>query len=166
MKRSICGVALALAACNSGGTSSTTSAATGTRSPLVPTVASTSALSVSAVNRLATSDVRNGMVAAIVYFTDRDTFASFNTTTAAQIEPSVHWTGSGDPSPGTVAIVRATRTDVLLAVRSESGSYFCATVHAAGKQTVARPADNHVGGPADAYAALDTVEGCRSQPSV
>src|SRR6266516_7159856 len=47
-----------------------------------------------AQDKAALSDLRNGVAAAKTYFTDGDTYTSFDSTAAAAIEPNLGWTTS------------------------------------------------------------------------
>jgi type IV pilus assembly protein PilA len=91
-----------------------------------------------AQNRAAQSDLRNGLAAAKVFFTDADTYTGFNTNCAAgaactaasapeTIEPSQDWYGAGDPAANYSRLVIAVNTadEVVLVRRSASGTYYC-----------------------------------------
>jgi type IV pilus assembly protein PilA len=72
-----------------------------------------------AQDKAALSDLRNGVAAAKTYFTDGDTYTSFDSTAAAAIEPNLGWTTSKP------AIVIATTNQLLLTEDSASGAHFC-----------------------------------------
>jgi len=80
-----------------------------------------------AQDRRAHADLRNGVAAAKVFYTDSETFTGFSAGGTAQaIEPSIQWTGPADPGGSdAVAIVAAGSDDLLIVRRSDSGRYFC-----------------------------------------
>lgn len=78
-----------------------------------------------AQDRAAQSDLRNGLAAAKVSFTDDDTYDNFTTSEAEALEPSLDWVGAADPLVGEVAIVIAAVNDVHLVAESQSGTFFC-----------------------------------------
>ena len=57
-----------------------------------------------AQNRAAQSDLRNGLAAAKVFFTDAQTYTGFDVPTAQGIEPSLTWAVAATTTQGTVAI--------------------------------------------------------------
>jgi type IV pilus assembly protein PilA len=88
-----------------------------------------------AQNRAAQSNLRNGLAAAKVFYTDAVTFNGFNagcgasgTDTCTQgnaIEPSLRWITDADPAVNEVAVAVNTPTQVVLAAESSSGTFFC-----------------------------------------
>jgi type IV pilus assembly protein PilA len=100
---------------------------------------------VRAQDRAAQSDLRNGIVAAKVWFTDGDVYTGFDTgctavpgncTNAVAIEPSLLWINASDPgATHEVAIETATATTLLLVRHSDSGTYFCIADVATGPGT-------------------------------
>src|ERR671914_1511498 len=62
-----------------------------------------------AQNRAAQSNLRNGLAAAKVFFTDNDTYGDgagvlndFDVADGDLIEPSINWVAAGDPATGEV----------------------------------------------------------------
>ncbi len=78
-----------------------------------------------AQDRAAQSDLRNGIAAAKVWFTDGDTYVGFTDVTAEVIEPSLTWAAAATTTVGTVAISGATVSAILLQNESASGEAFC-----------------------------------------
>ncbi len=109
----------------------------------------------------AVSELRTGLAASKVFFTDGDTYTGFDTIAADKVEPSLHWGGNVDPPPPTVAIAQAAGNNVDLVRRSDSGTYFCVS------DIAASPGGVHFGkAPAGAtYADLDTQAECFALPS-
>ena len=81
-----------------------------------------------AQNRAAQSNLRNGLAAAKVFFTDADTFTGFTETTGETAEPSLTWEdttpAAGAEVVGTVYIWQAATNDVHLLAESDSGDFF------------------------------------------
>ncbi len=50
-----------------------------------------------AQDKAAASDLRNGIAAAKVYFTDADTYVGFDVAAAQAVEPNLLWQAAGDP---------------------------------------------------------------------
>ena len=117
-----------------------------------------------AQNRAGQSDLRNGIAAAKVWFTDADIYTGFNTgctpapggcTNAIAIEPSLGWIAAGDPgATHNVSIVVSTATNLLLVRRSDSGTYYCIADVSTGPGTTF--------GNGAAYANVDTVAECNT----
>jgi type IV pilus assembly protein PilA len=81
-------------------------------------------------NRAAQSDLRNGLAAAKVFFTDGDTYTGFDAAgVAAGIEPSLTWDIDGGAAAvvGTVVINDATGNSVTMSALSASDDIFCVT---------------------------------------
>jgi type IV pilus assembly protein PilA len=84
-----------------------------------------------AADRAAQTDLRSGLVAALSYYTDRDTFAGFDQAAAEAAEPQLAWEDTvslaGAPGVGQIKIeeVSAPGDALLLTSRSRSGTYFC-----------------------------------------
>ena len=79
-----------------------------------------------AQDRAAQSNLRNGMAAAKVYFTDNETYVGFNAAAADLIEPSLNYVDAADPAVGAVDVgPAATATTVQLNAESGSGTFFC-----------------------------------------
>jgi type IV pilus assembly protein PilA len=80
-----------------------------------------------AQNRAAQSDLRNGLAAAKVFFTDDDTYTGFDAAgVAAGIEPSLTWVlADGAAVEGSVTINTANGNVVEMSTQSQSGDDFC-----------------------------------------
>jgi type IV pilus assembly protein PilA len=109
-----------------------------------------------AQDRRTQSDLRTGLGAAKVHFTDADTYAGFTGGaggTAAAIEPSLKWIGAIDPGPTPdLAIVVATTSDLLIVRRSDTGRYFCLADQVSASGTTR--------GNGNAFADVDTIGEC------
>jgi type IV pilus assembly protein PilA len=94
-----------------------------------------------AQNRAAQSDLRNGLAAAKVFFTDNQTYTGFDVPTAQGIEPSLTWAVAATTTQGTVAI-RVENAGavvggaVLLQNQSQSGNGYCIADTTTGPGTV------------------------------
>ncbi len=84
-----------------------------------------------AQDRAAQSNLRNGIAAAKVYFTDDDTFTGFSNTEGETIEPSLGWAAAGTPTAGQVVVAVVAADNVVLTALSESGTFFCIADNAA-----------------------------------
>ena len=78
-----------------------------------------------AQDKAAQSNLRNGMAAAKVHFTDDESYATFTTAIGEGIEPSLTWVGAVDPAVGEVGVAVAAATTVQLVAESGSGTFFC-----------------------------------------
>jgi type IV pilus assembly protein PilA len=89
-----------------------------------------------AQNRAAQSDLRNGIAAAKVFFTDNDTYAdadgagpltAFVAARGEEIEPSLTWADGGVVPVGTTSIIAAETSQSTLQVvaQSASGRFYC-----------------------------------------
>jgi len=96
-----------------------------------------------AQNRAAQSDLRNGMAAAKVWYTDNESYDGFTVAAAQAIEPSLTWAVALTTVQGTVAIDVAGQT-ALLQTQAASGDGFCITDTATGPGT--RTGSNTDGG--------------------
>jgi type IV pilus assembly protein PilA len=76
-------------------------------------------------DRAAQSDLRNAIAAADTYFTDDDTYASFDATEAESIEPSLNWVDGAVAATGEVGITLADDQYIVLEAESGSGTTFC-----------------------------------------
>jgi type IV pilus assembly protein PilA len=108
-----------------------------------------------AQDRGAQSNLRNGLTAAKVHYTDNEAYTGFNVAAGEAIEPPLVWVVAGDPAVGEVAIVTATATSTLLVAESGSGTFFCI-------KDVTSPAASAgtFYGTGAAYAAVDTEAEC------
>jgi len=111
-------LAIVLAACGGGSSVPASSQAT--------TPAQPSPYSVTAA-RQAQSELRNGFVAAKVYFTDGDTYSGFDAGAAAalEIEPAVTFVGDEPASTGVVSINLARTDQIVMSTLSGDGEPFC-----------------------------------------
>ncbi|HEY7282798.1 MAG TPA: prepilin-type N-terminal cleavage/methylation domain-containing protein, partial [Actinomycetota bacterium] len=129
-----------------------------------------------AEDRAAAADLRNGIAAAKVYYTDKGTYTGFDTgcapgalcgagSTPVVTEPSLPWAGSGDPgATNHVAILLAVgsgdgtdTSGILLVRRSETGTYFCDVDD--GRHPLPHQGSNN-------YGAVNTVTKCAALPLV
>jgi type IV pilus assembly protein PilA len=82
-----------------------------------------------AQDRAAQSDLRNGLAAAKVFFTDGDTYGDgttdFDATNAETIEPSLDFVDGGAAAEGEVHINLAAGDQVEMSTLSGSGQVFC-----------------------------------------
>jgi len=78
-----------------------------------------------AQDKAALSDLRNGVAAGKVFFTDGDTYFGFDATAAALIEPNLAW---GTKIMIVVAgpLVTTNPSTLMLTRNSDSGAFFCA----------------------------------------
>lgn len=76
-----------------------------------------------AQDRQAQATARNALVAAMVHWVDNETYVAAPAALEA-IEPSIRFRAGGASSAPDVAAYRASRDDVTIAVRSESGRCF------------------------------------------
>lgn len=104
-------------------------------------------------DRVAQSDLRNTLAAALTYFTDGDTFVGFDPEQALLIEPSLEYDTSPLASVGIVSIRDVAVDHVLLVTRSESGHVFCV-------------ADDRTASGGTTYGTIDaqTVDECDERP--
>ena len=68
--------------------------------------------------------LRDGMVAAHVWYTDGETYEGFDAAAGEAVEPSITWT-DGDPGLNAVSIASATEDAIQLVGWSGSDHYFC-----------------------------------------
>ena len=106
-------------------------------------------------DRAAQSNLRNGLAAAKVWFTDNDAYTGLTAAEIDAIEPALDPIALADPAVGQVAVGGVTATTVLLVAESASGSFFCVADDA----TSGTEYDEQA-----AYADVDTVAEC-DQPS-
>jgi type IV pilus assembly protein PilA len=80
-----------------------------------------------AQNRAVHSDLRNGLAAAKVFFTDGDTYVGFDAADGELLEPSLVWADGGAVPEGTVSIIAAetSATTVQMVGHSDSGRFYC-----------------------------------------
>ena len=78
-----------------------------------------------AQNRAAQSDLRNGIAAAKVHFTDGDTYVGFDEAAGEAIEPSLDFAPDAAAVAGVVTINSVSATTVELSTLSASGDPFC-----------------------------------------
>jgi type IV pilus assembly protein PilA len=104
-----------------------------------------------AQNRAAQSDLRNGIAAAKVYFTDSETYTGFNVSVADDVEPSLVWVVGATTTPGEVAILVGDVTAgdgraITLQTESDSGNAYCLTDVAVGATAGTFQGSNTTGG--------------------
>jgi type IV pilus assembly protein PilA len=104
------------------------------------------------------SDLRNGLSAAKVFLTDKDTYTGFDATAAQTIEPGLQWLDAGDPPTRAIAIAEVQTATVDMVGLSASGAYFCVTDVSRGAAEV------HFGKGTD-YASMDTSAKCLALPA-
>jgi len=116
----------------------------------------------SSQDKLTVAELRNGIVTALTYYTDGDTFEGFSPDVAKQIEPSLGWTADfAAPSTTTIITKATTKDQVLLVEQSVDGGFFCVADDESQKASAKK-----VRGPAPSFAHVDTVAGCLTQPPV
>jgi type IV pilus assembly protein PilA len=78
-------------------------------------------------NRAAQSNLRNGLVAVKVFYSDRGTYVGFTAPVARGLEPELIWAAAGSPAVGQVRIGGSapTATSIMLVTQSRSTRYFC-----------------------------------------
>ena len=79
-------------------------------------------------DRAAQSDLRNGLAAAKVHFTDADSYAGFDAAAGLLIEPSLAWVDGAAAAVGDVGITNVTvgpPDEVTMEAISASGATFC-----------------------------------------
>ncbi len=110
-----------------------------------------------AENRAAHADLRVGLAAAAVHYTDDDSYSGFTGGaggTAEALEPTLTWIGAADPGPtNAVAIVLAGGNGLVLVRRSDSGRYFCLAHDSTA---------GHSSGSGSSFADVDTPAECTS----
>jgi type IV pilus assembly protein PilA len=104
-----------------------------------------------AQDRSAQSNLRNGVAAAKVWYTDASAYTGFNETEGETIEPSLDWIALADPAIGETAVGLVSATDVHLVAESASGTFFCMHDDTATGTTYGQGA---------AYADVDTEAEC------
>jgi len=79
-----------------------------------------------AQDRGAQSNLRNGLAAAKVWFTDAEVYTGFTAAEGETIEPSLTWSETGlTAAVGAVDITSVSTTDAHMVAQSASGTYFC-----------------------------------------
>jgi type IV pilus assembly protein PilA len=78
-----------------------------------------------AQDRAAQSNLRNGIAAAKVSFTDDEVYTTFDAAKGTEIEPSLSWADGDAVALNTVNVTDASDTTVLLQTLSASGTSFC-----------------------------------------
>lgn len=103
-------------------------------------------------NRAAQEDLRSGLVAAMAYYTQGETYSGFDVAEAQAAEPQLSWINGGIPAIGQISIQVASGSDLLLIGLSKSGTYFCIA------QVAGSPVTIKGGDPS--FANVDTVAEC------
>jgi type IV pilus assembly protein PilA len=83
-----------------------------------------------AQDRTAQSNLRTGLAAAMTHWAEAGDYDGFDTATAETIESSLGWEPAGTQPTGNQITIQApdagdTVTELLLVVRSDSGTFFC-----------------------------------------
>jgi type IV pilus assembly protein PilA len=83
-----------------------------------------------AQDRAAQSNLRTGLAAAMTLWAQAGDYAGFDAAAAETIEPSLDWQAAGTQPTGNQITIEAPDTgdpvtELLLIVRSDSGTYFC-----------------------------------------
>jgi type IV pilus assembly protein PilA len=78
-----------------------------------------------AQDRAAQTNLRTGLAAAMIFWSEAGQYTGFDATAALTTEPSLSWVGPGAPTGDQVAIQVAAGDDLLLVTRSVSSAYFC-----------------------------------------
>ncbi|MEW6059944.1 MAG: type II secretion system protein [Actinomycetota bacterium] len=105
-----------------------------------------------AQDRAAQTNLRTGLAAAMIYWSENARYTGFDAAVGLATEPSLDWADSGDPSEDQVAIQLAQAGDLLLVTHSASGTYFCL------RQLASSPA--FIKGRGQAFADVDTLAEC------
>jgi type IV pilus assembly protein PilA len=96
-----------------------------------------------AQNRAAQSNLRNAMVAAKTFFTDKDTYTGFDAAGVAQgIEPSLTWDLAGGAAAlDTISVHVVGSNEIVFDTLSASGTPYCIADTATGPGTSFGPVD-------------------------
>lgn len=83
-----------------------------------------------AQDRAAQSNLRTGLAAAMTHWAKAGDYDGFDTVTAETIEPSLDWQPAGTQPTGNQITIQAPDagdpvTELLVVVRSDSGTFFC-----------------------------------------
>ena len=83
-----------------------------------------------AQDRTAQSNLRTGLAAAMTHWAEAGDYDGFDTATAETIEPGFDWQPAGTQPTGNQITIQAPDTgdpvtELLLVVRSDSGTFFC-----------------------------------------
>ncbi len=105
-----------------------------------------------AEDRAVQENLRSGLITALTYSAQTQSFTGFDLAQAQALEPSLSWVGGGPPGPYQVSIQVATDTDLLLISWSKSNTYFCLSQEA-GSPVTERGKDA-------VFANIDTVTEC------
>ena len=81
-------------------------------------------------DRAAQSSLRTGLAAAMTHWAEAGDYAGFDATVAETTEPSLDWQPAGTQPTGNQITIQAPDTgdpvtELLLVVRSDSGTFFC-----------------------------------------
>jgi type IV pilus assembly protein PilA len=79
----------------------------------------------SSSDRAAQTDLRNGLAAALAYYSESTDFTGFDVPQALREEPGVTWIPGGAPTLGEVSIHVHANDELLLVTVSSTGRYFC-----------------------------------------
>jgi type IV pilus assembly protein PilA len=78
-----------------------------------------------AADRAIQTNLRTGLAAAVVYYSDKANWDGFDASQAKAEEPSLGWIDGGPPSIGQIAIAVHAGQELLMVGKSASGEYFC-----------------------------------------
>jgi type IV pilus assembly protein PilA len=106
----------------------------------------------SSSDRAAQTDLRNGLAAALAFYSESTDFTTFDVSQAQLEEPGVAWIGGGAPTIGQVSIHVHTGSELLLVSVSSTGRYFCLA------QVAGSPATDR--GQSTAFASVDSTAEC------
>jgi type IV pilus assembly protein PilA len=105
-------------------------------------------------DRAAQTDLRNGLAAALAFYSETTDFTGFDVSAALREEPSVQWIAGGSPAQGEVSIHVHAGSELLLVSVSSTGRYFCLA------QVPGSPATDR--GQGTAFSAIDTTAECNN----
>jgi type IV pilus assembly protein PilA len=108
----------------------------------------------SSSDRAAQTDLRNGLAAALAFFSQSTSFTSFDVSQAQLEEPGVAWIAGGAPALGEVSIHIHANEELLLVSVSSTGRYFCLA------QVPGSPSTDR--GQGTSFAAVDTTGECNN----
>ncbi len=99
----------------------------------------------------AQSRLRNGLAAALTFYTDADTFTGFDAAQGGNIEPSLDWVDATEPAGQQVDVQFVGDQKVLLVSRTPDGRFF----------SVCQRARRYGYGWGNSFARVDEMEDCR-----
>jgi type IV pilus assembly protein PilA len=78
-----------------------------------------------AQDRAAQTNLRSGLVGALTFYADAETYTGFDAGAGHAVAPELDWVAPGPPAFEEVAIREATDQDLLLVTLSYTGTYWC-----------------------------------------